>query len=251
MTRKEEITAANPYGDSSVIAYGKMIAFRLGAEWADAHPYNPTIDKETNMANDSSCNTEATESDKVMFYQFIEAPDGIYIATKAGHFWKEEYFSECEEETVGIAIVKGNHRIVVSKYGSDKGLLLLDRDKTSSADRYYIYRECIKDFDGYANTEALLAYGSPAAEYCKEQGEQWYIPSAGELNMMDEYGDDLDRMLPLIGGIPLPAAFHWSSTRYSETCYLALDWNDGFRYFDHQNSTNRVRPVSTASLDSL
>lgn len=38
MTRKEEISAANPYGGSSEIAYGKKIGFVIGAEWADAHP---------------------------------------------------------------------------------------------------------------------------------------------------------------------------------------------------------------------
>lgn len=38
MTRKEEISAANPYAGSSEIAYGKKIGFIIGAEWADAHP---------------------------------------------------------------------------------------------------------------------------------------------------------------------------------------------------------------------
>lgn len=43
MTRKEEISAANPYAGSSEIAYGKKIGFIIGAEWADAHPMNPWI----------------------------------------------------------------------------------------------------------------------------------------------------------------------------------------------------------------
>lgn len=46
MTRKEQITDANPYGDSSEIAYGKRIGFVIGAEWADAHPKNPWISVE-------------------------------------------------------------------------------------------------------------------------------------------------------------------------------------------------------------
>lgn len=251
MTRKEEIAAANPYGRNSQVAFGKMIGFQLGAEWADAHPFNPTINNETNMVDAPSCITDVSEAEKIQYYQFIEAPDGIYIATKEGRCWKEEYFSECKEETVGIAIFKGDHRIVVSKFGSDKRLSLHGKDRMSSLKICYTYRECIKDFSGDANTEALLALGSPAAEFCKEQGEQWYIPAAGELNLMDEYGDDLDRMLSLIGGFPLPKAYHWSSTQYSETCFLNLDWDNGFWFFSFQLDANWVRPVSTISLKSL
>lgn len=43
MNREEEIKAANPYGNSSSFASGKMIGFTIGAEWADAHPKNPWI----------------------------------------------------------------------------------------------------------------------------------------------------------------------------------------------------------------
>lgn len=43
MDRGQEIDIANPYGNSSEIAYGKRIVFFAGAEWADAHPKNPWI----------------------------------------------------------------------------------------------------------------------------------------------------------------------------------------------------------------
>lgn len=38
MDRKEQIEAANPYGNSSDFSAGKKIGFVIGAEWADAHP---------------------------------------------------------------------------------------------------------------------------------------------------------------------------------------------------------------------
>lgn len=49
MTREQEIDIANPYGDSSEIAYGKRIGFFAGAEWADAHPKNPWISVEERL----------------------------------------------------------------------------------------------------------------------------------------------------------------------------------------------------------
>lgn len=214
------------------------------------HVY-PVVNKVINKVNESSGKTNQDVSTSVKHYPFMEAPDGIYIATKSGNCWKEEYLSECKEETVGIAIVKGSHRIIVSKNGSDKELPLLDSDKVSGLKIHSTYRECVKDFNGYDNTEALLALGSPAAEYCKKLGKQWYIPSGGEMGMMDEYGDDLDRMLPMIGGVPLPKGWHWSSTRYSSKRHFVLSWDDGGRVSLSQYYNDWVRPVSAASLDSL
>ena len=214
------------------------------------HVY-PMVNKETNRVNEPSSGTSHDVFTSVKHYPFLEAPDGIYITTKSGNCWKEDYFSECKEETVGIAIVRDSHRIIVNKNGSDKELPLLDSDNTSGLKTHSTYRECIKDFDGYANTEALLALGSPAAKFCKKQGKQWYIPAGGELNLMDEYGDDLDRMMLLIGGTPISKNWHWSSTRYSNKSHFVLDWGYGDRVSSYQSSSYWVRPVSAFSLDSL
>lgn len=209
------------------------------------HVY-PVVNKVINKGNESSGETNQDVSTSVKHYPFMEAPDGIYIATKSGNCWKEEYFSECKEETVGIAIVKGSHRIIVSKNGSDKELPLLDSDKVSGLKIHSTYRECVKDFNGYDNTEALLALGSPAAEFCKKLGKQWYIPSGGEMDMMDEYGDDLDRMLPMIGGTPLSKDWHWSSTRYLNKSYFVLSWDSGYRSNLIQYYYYWVRAVSAS-----
>lgn len=209
------------------------------------HVY-PVVNKVINKGNESSSETNRDVSTSVKHYPFLGALDGIYIATKSGNCWKEEYLSECKEETVGIAIVKGSHRIIVSKNGSDKELPLLDSDKVSGLKIHSTYRECVKDFNGYDNTEAMLTLGSPAAEYCKKLGKQWYIPSGGEMDMMDEYGDNLDRMLPMIGGVPLPKEWHWSSTRYSNKSHFVLYWDNGSRYYINQSDVSWVRPVSAS-----
>ena len=209
------------------------------------HVY-PVVNMVINKVNESSGETNQDVSTSVKHYPFLEAPDGIYIATKSGNCWKEEYFSECKEEAVGIAIVKGSHRIIVNKNGSDKELPLLYSDKVSGLKIHSTYRECVKDFKGYDNTEALLALGSPAAEFCKKLGKQWYIPSGGEMDMMDEYGDDLDRMLPMIGGTPLSKGWHWSSTCYSNKSYFVLNWGYGGRLYNNQNGSNWVRAVSAS-----
>lgn len=54
MNREEEIKAANPYGNSSSFASGKMIGFTIGAEWADAHPKNPWISVEERLPENNT-----------------------------------------------------------------------------------------------------------------------------------------------------------------------------------------------------
>lgn len=206
----------------------------------------PLVNQELDEKNTSKQKAGNGIHKSVKHYSFIEAPNGIYIATKAGNCWKEEYFSECKEEAVGIAIIKNGHRFVVNKNGSKQSLPLLERDKLSNLKKIPVYRNAIKDFDGYSNTEHLLSLGSPAAKYCRKQREQWYIPSIGELTIMDEYGEDLNRMLLLIGGTQLPENWHWSSTRYSDKCYFVLDWCNGNRNDNIQDGDNWVRPVSAS-----
>ena len=180
------------------------------------------------------------------FYSFAEAPDGIYVGTRQGNCWEEKYMSECEEDPVGIVIVKGEHRFVVCKNSLKETVELLEDDKMSSLKIYCNYRECVKDFDGYENTQILLSFGSKAAKYCKELGEKWYIPSAGEIVVMDEYDDELNRLLLLIGGTSLSNCWHWSSTRCSEKGYFVLVWGNGLRNVNYQNDYCWVRPVSAS-----
>ena len=52
MNREEEIRMANPYGYSSDTAYGKMIGFTEGAQWADKNPKNPWISVEEQLPPD-------------------------------------------------------------------------------------------------------------------------------------------------------------------------------------------------------
>lgn len=55
MTREEEIKAANPYGNSSDVAFGKMVGFEAGAKWADEHPKSPWISVKDRLPEDEEC----------------------------------------------------------------------------------------------------------------------------------------------------------------------------------------------------
>lgn len=177
-------------------------------------------------------------------YAYNEAPDGIYVATLNGNCWRAEYSALVKDIAIGIAIVSDEYRFIVSKKGSDEPLPLLDNNKIADLKIYSPWRETLKIPDGYANTESLLELGSPAAEYCKKQGGQWYIPSIGQWILMDKYGDDLNHMMPLIGGEPIPKELHYSSTKGSVDHFYYINWRDGSILSIYQGKKCYIRPVS-------
>lgn len=181
------------------------------------------------------------------FYTEKSVPDGVYFYTTNGHLWDASRLEQCKKaETIkGVAIVKGEHRFIVSPRGS-KNMILLDGDKTLPGDIYKDYQQALKDNEGYTNTRKLLELGSPAAEFCKSLGEEWYLPTMNEMQLMCEHKAELDECLSKIGE-KMPDEWHWTSTRISERCYFAFYWNDGSRINYFQNDFCRVRPVSALS----
>ncbi|GAE83382.1 hypothetical protein [Bacteroides reticulotermitis] len=205
------------------------------------HFYGPI--PSANAVNEYS----ATEQSKGEYYTDKSATDGVYFCTTNGHLWDASRFEECKKaETIkGVAIVKGEHRFIVSPKGS-KNMILLDGDKTLPGAIYEDYQQALKDNEGYANTRKLLELGSPAAEFCKSLGEEWYLPTMSEMQLMCEHKADLDECLSKIGE-KMPDEWHWTSTRISERCHFAFYWVDGYRDCSVQSSIFRVRPVSALS----
>ncbi|GAE83376.1 hypothetical protein [Bacteroides reticulotermitis] len=207
----------------------------------------PTGDKVSELLNAKASATTSTMSKDAKSYPNAYAPDGVYIATKEGNCWLPSHFKDSGETLRGVAVIGKGHRIVVAPNGSEKGIVLLDSNKTLPGDRYSDYTQGLKDNDGLSNTEKLLDLGSPAAKYCKELGEEWYLPTFAEMCLIHEYKKELDECLLLVGN-SLYDGWHWTSTRYGDTSHFAFDWSNGCRCSGDQSGGDRVRPVSALSL---
>ena len=116
---------------------------------------------------------------------------------------------------------------------------------------YTQWREAISDFAGYSNTEIIRNYGGssyPAAWYVDFQ-HGWYLPSAGQLNVL--YGELLviNESINLIGGYPFPTGnnattYHiWSSTESSSLEAIAIQINNGTGTYESKSKNNYVREV--------
>ena len=80
------------------------------------------------------------------------------------------------------------------------------------------------DYDGKSNTSIIIAHGdsndyeTPAADYCynyvtagTKKGD-WYLPAAGELQLIYDNKTTLNKSLRKVSGIYLISDFYWSSS---------------------------------------
>lgn len=96
--------------------------------------------------------------------------------------------------------------------------------------------EALQDLDGKKNTSTVLAYcktngySCPAFEYVnshKTEGTKagdWYLPAMGELYIIYNNRDVLNKALEKIGGTNLgTSSFYWSSSEYSNGYAWGID----------------------------
>jgi len=170
--------------------------------------------------------------------------DGVYICTESDKLWLPQFFGLCKEKAKCVAFVKGDMKRMISLKGSDSGLQMLPDGVKVALEEYSSVENALKDNTGRTNTEAFLKAGSKAAEFCKEMGPDWYIPTLNEMNTFFENKKEIDAALTIAGGDPIPPYYHWTSTRYSSRSNWIFDWFNGSRSIYDQDNNFRVRPVS-------
>ena len=101
--------------------------------------------------------------------------------------------------------------------------------------------------DGQSNTDIVMSrsdYNNYSAfAWCREQGEDWYLPSKNELLSLYHVKNQinkvlLDRCKEMING-----SCYWSSTE-CEFCAWGVRMYDGDTYYDNKYDDNYVRAVS-------
>ncbi|MCM1452005.1 MAG: serine/threonine protein kinase [Clostridium sp.] len=111
-----------------------------------------------------------------------------------------------------------------------------------------------KDYDGEANTDAILAFGKsnvvayPAAEAAhKYQTEGlktgWYLPSAGQLWLICENKEAINKALSKINGSAIATV--WSSTENDASLVWVGGAYDDVYYAKEKTSKDQVRPVAS------
>lgn len=161
---------------------------------------------------------------------------------------------------VGAAVFEAGKLLIIAKDESATTLQWASSNVTGGSGNKS--REAaVADMNGRTNTSTIistLGEAASAASYCASycpsfvEGSmstvagagKWWLPSMGELFMMWSHFTEINMVMSLIGGTPLPAVSHWSSTEYSATNAWHLNFSNGNFYINNKTSQYRVRPVS-------
>ena len=194
--------------------------------------------------------------DRTEFYQVTDPynTDGIYAVTEKGDLITCD---KADESCVGIALIRGNHKFIISKTdttnpndyygfvwsnsakdtelinyatadGTNTSVSLFNNGNVQISTDYTTWTQgALSDFNGKLNSEILLSsnYSSNDMCYAIKQFninntygfDDWYIPSVGQLALMVLVREELNEAFLKIGGTSFAESVYWTSTEKDTT----------------------------------
>lgn len=105
------------------------------------------------------------------------------------------------------------------------------------------------DFDGASNTDIILS-SSPAAQWCRAKGPDWYLPARNELITLYQVNGIINSSLLLMGKTQLTTkdySSYWSSTELSESSSNSyayrISFSSGYQSGDFKSYNYLVRAI--------
>ena len=186
----------------------------------------------------------------------VSYPNGVYIVHETLGIesyldWKWD--PDANKGVIGILVVENEHQIMVSL--EDAPEVFKWSEKHKLVNRPKNFNEAESDFDGEEYRKRLNSPDFPASYYCStynKGGQNWYLPSLGELRLIYRNLDDIQTALEIVDGQSIVDSWgegipvYVSSTEFNTKRVWTLGFEDGFLYNnnDKVNGFNKVRPVS-------
>lgn len=196
-------------------------------------------------------------------YEYNPVPNGVYIYDKDNNrYTKEEWVSSGKgvSAVCGIGISTDTDSFMVSTaisaqsypFGGRDTLIpnvpLLSSDipisNLSKATHGFIYTDTI--------ISQLRTGNAPAAEYAKTymfgNGQNGYLPSFGEVNILYSYKTQVEEILSMLGLSLWGSQYIQTCTQFGPTNNAALYWQDGKSLQPVKNSSFIVLPFTLLPL---
>lgn len=187
---------------------------------------------------------------------------GVYIYCNSLYYPSSAWNQEWEEQAEGVAIITEECRFlmapdpVIGDWGG--GEFTSVSDLTVMQD----WSEAKFDYNGRKNTEALLnakdvmrkiEFTEKCSNYDKDNPGKWYQPAAGQMYLIRQNLDEVQRCLSLIGGRKLKANEHYISSTAADGLHLwAISLTQFERiYFFLYEPDNRTYPVRDLQTEEL
>lgn len=223
---KPEITGGDGYLIIDGRNYHTADRFSLQADTPSQILYQPLTSGSHEIRfilSDGICSAEEAVTVEVFNQGGVVKPqNGIYIYTTEGLYFSAARWEKLADKDAfspeGVAIITDEAKFLLaperdagfwgnSYIGPHDQYISLLPDIPWIKDR----DEAAKDFDGRKNTEALIrAYEdgrlnqANAARFCyyyePDEPGKWYLPAAGQMNLVTEHVAEIQKCLELIGG---------------------------------------------------
>lgn len=175
------------------------------------------------VLSDGICSAEEAVTVEVFNQGGVVKPrNGIYIYTTEGLYFSAARWEKLADKDAfspeGVAVIAEEAKFLLAP---ERGTGFWGNSYIGPHDQYISLLpdipwikdrdEAAKDFDGRKNTEALIrAYEdgrlnqANAARFCyyydPEQPGKWYLPAAGQMNLVTKHVVEIQKCLELIGG---------------------------------------------------
>lgn len=165
-----------------------------------------------------------------------DAPNGVYILRTDNRLYtQEEWDAAWNAEAVGVACLSDNCRFAI--HPTEESLSALWPSYNLEGVEKFPYEELANDFNGVANTDAVIArLGAEAygPNYCRSvtfrDGKSGYLGAGGEWMLVIDNLTEVNETLSLIGGLELCADpedpgygySYWTSTIYDGPSYYGV-----------------------------
>jgi hypothetical protein len=104
--------------------------------------------------------------------------------------------------------------------------------------------------DGQWRTNWLLEHETQindgAVMYCKTYGDNYWLPSGGEMSYIQSCKNDINKALKKVGGTIIEDEYYWTSSKFNNNYAWSLNIGTGeFAFWKSKKTMMKVRPVTT------
>jgi len=108
----------------------------------------------------------------------------------------------------------------------------------------------MKNLDGQWRTNWLLEHETQindgAVMYCKTYGDNYWLPSGGEMSYIQSCKNEINEALKKVGGTIIEDEYYWTSSKFNNNYAWSLNIGTGeFAFWKSKKTMMKVRPVTT------
>ena len=152
-------------------------------------------------------------------------------------------YSDGVTVTSGFTIgryIKVNGVDGIAFYVSEATAKIVSIDESSKRfECYNIITGATSVDDGASNTDKIVS-DSPAAQWCRAKGPEWYLPAKNELKLIYNNTSTLNTTLESLGGTKFSYGKYWTSTEIDAYSAYYISFNGGNVYSDAKSSSNGI-----------